>query len=947
MDLQPPSVLAQLPRPLQASTGKIRIGEVHGLADSKKRKRYEVAVAVDGEAVNIYNVQTPKLVTSYAVPPQSSFSCQPCSVRRKLSNKPVVKRQTYVAVNPQREIKSFVEESGGNGSTAPVISSSSFSVKDSDSPAIFVGLVPTASGVDREDDSFDVLAVHEDGRVRRLAADLATQRWSIRPSELAQGSSDTVRACFLVEYEDAKKALLKKRQDLATLALGDLTNSGVDEPSILLVVSHPTGSQQIKLNNVKISMFSVPGNVSQTRLDESQKLRHLITVSIPDIDAEETFESNGLEWDFHAASAGLNLSCRKGFINFDLSQYKPTATSKFILDDEEFSSVMRVSPQTVIGAGKSIIALFDTQYKSIQRSIAFDDVPNISSSPKAPTKFISYFAKLGIAVAAKGNILYGFDLSSSHATLASSVKRPRDGLLIDAIGRGIGSSASQWDAASKKPRVEQVNSLGLNSQEQIDRWNQLTTDLRESAKSKDAGAFDRAVQAYFNVDDSAKLPARGQYVNVEVTLFLLTFIFSVQDAGSSQDKLSASSTFRLSIDFWPSETCEWLIQLGHLSADNVEIALRRSLKPRILPSLPVGSFVQALIDSDATLQRLLSVLQGPTIFNPDELAYALKTFLNTAHARSLALEEETAKTLAITSGEEPDQPDQSALTTSTSTSTIQDALKDIFLGLNTTIQKIHAHPAPAITHSIRSALSRTDILSLVHHLRLSLAVGGHTTRFTENPPTPISPHQTTPTLSLDTIATLLNASVDAIGPSGWISASADLADAPTREMDLIADMKSEVSAALAGVEEAAYLTGILREYIRYTNNVHSLATPSTRGKASIPSSSSHDNTTTTTTTTTTNTDLQPASDAEPPLSTRVRHEKLNGADLMVFGAGDEGAEDGDAAGKLLPLSLKGANDVSRTKVKKSTGEVKARSHREIGYLKRKAVGKYSFERLIV
>ena len=71
-----------------------------------------------------------------------------------------MKRQTYVAVSPQRDIKSFVEESGGNGSTAPVISSSSFSVKDSESPAIFVGLVPTASGDD--DDTFDVLAVHED-----------------------------------------------------------------------------------------------------------------------------------------------------------------------------------------------------------------------------------------------------------------------------------------------------------------------------------------------------------------------------------------------------------------------------------------------------------------------------------------------------------------------------------------------------------------------------------------------------------------------------------------------------------------------------------------------------------------------------------------------------------------------------------------------------------------
>lgn len=57
MDLQSPSVLAHLPRPLHASTGKTRIGDVHSLADAKKRKRYEVAVAVDGEAVNIYNVQ--------------------------------------------------------------------------------------------------------------------------------------------------------------------------------------------------------------------------------------------------------------------------------------------------------------------------------------------------------------------------------------------------------------------------------------------------------------------------------------------------------------------------------------------------------------------------------------------------------------------------------------------------------------------------------------------------------------------------------------------------------------------------------------------------------------------------------------------------------------------------------------------------------------------------
>lgn len=58
MDLQSPSVLAQLPRPLHAATGRTLIGDVYSIADAKRRKRYEVAVAVDGEAVNIYNVRT-------------------------------------------------------------------------------------------------------------------------------------------------------------------------------------------------------------------------------------------------------------------------------------------------------------------------------------------------------------------------------------------------------------------------------------------------------------------------------------------------------------------------------------------------------------------------------------------------------------------------------------------------------------------------------------------------------------------------------------------------------------------------------------------------------------------------------------------------------------------------------------------------------------------------
>ncbi|KAJ5674529.1 uncharacterized protein N7477_004463 [Penicillium maclennaniae] len=911
MDLQSPSVLAQLPRPLHASTGKTRISDVFSLADAKKRKRYEVAVAVDGEAVNIYNVQTPKLVTSYAVPPQSTFSCTPCSIRRKLPKKSSVKRQTYTAATrPDRQIKCFVEEIG-SGSTAPVISSSAATITDSSSPTNFVGIIPYTVEDDNEVDPFDILAVHEDGRVRRLSSDLKSQRWSIQHSEISKICSTThaVHSCFLVDLEDAKKALFRRRQDLAALALGDSTALGTDEPSILLIVSHPKDADQIALKEVTVQMFSVPASAKSGGHEESQRLRHLQTIQVPAPSGLDKVDSDGLQWTFHSGSAGLQLSFSKGFLNVDLSQYSPSVTSLFVLD-ERFSSYM--------------IPNINLYSEASPRAMC---CPEPAPTRMPPLVFISYFAKLGIAVATKGNTLIAFDLTSLQSHSGSSLKRSRDGLLIDAIGRGIGSSAAQWNMASKKHRSENMTSLRLTSPEQVEQWNQLTKDVDEAAKTRDAEKFDKAVLRYFCQSDAPEtLPTRGQYVNPESTLFLLSKMFTVEDF-KIQDGVSASSPSQLRLVLWPSVTCDWLISLGHLSPDNVEIALRRASKPRILQPLVTGSFVQSLIDADPSLKQVNQVLAGPSVISSDELTYALKYFLNQARLHSSALEE-TAR--AITSGEIA-TPTQE-LTRHLGVERV--TLKDIFAGLNTSIQKVHSQPKSAIVQSLRSNLSRTELISLIHHLRLSLATGGYTSRCTENPPTPITLDQITPSLSLNTIIDLMTASVDAVGPSGWISAlpAVDLNDdsdsaiaAASREMELIADMKSEISAALAGVEEATYLKGILREYLRFADQVSTPA--ATAGDA-----------------------ISKIDDETSASSNLVRYEKLNGADLVIFGRPGEGEDgyDGDAGGKMLPLSLKPATaDVSKTKINKATGDIKSRSSREIGYLRRKAVGKYSFERLIV
>lgn len=55
--LQKPYVLTALPKLLDQATGQYVVGEVYGTSEgSRKRKRPEVTVGIDGEAVNIYDV---------------------------------------------------------------------------------------------------------------------------------------------------------------------------------------------------------------------------------------------------------------------------------------------------------------------------------------------------------------------------------------------------------------------------------------------------------------------------------------------------------------------------------------------------------------------------------------------------------------------------------------------------------------------------------------------------------------------------------------------------------------------------------------------------------------------------------------------------------------------------------------------------------------------------
>jgi hypothetical protein len=54
--MEAPYSIASIPRPIDDTNGRAYASPIFGVRDSRKRKRHEVVVGVDGESVNLYSV---------------------------------------------------------------------------------------------------------------------------------------------------------------------------------------------------------------------------------------------------------------------------------------------------------------------------------------------------------------------------------------------------------------------------------------------------------------------------------------------------------------------------------------------------------------------------------------------------------------------------------------------------------------------------------------------------------------------------------------------------------------------------------------------------------------------------------------------------------------------------------------------------------------------------
>lgn len=728
----------------------------------------------------------------------------------------------------------------------------------------------------------------------------------------------------MLGFDEARKSLLRKRQDIMAMVLGDRASVNGENSSVLMVVTHPGQTKTIVPKDVRVRLFSVPAHVSgDFAMSGTQQLRELMTVNLPNFQGRELLHSTHVNWT--ASSTGeLCLEFDTGFINYDLSQYSPAVSSHLLLDNQRFSSLLRISPRAVVTANQTSVAVYNTQYQSVQTELSVNDVPLAANeapdATNASFEFVCYYSKLGVAVAARGFQLFAFDLESVRGRDPSH-RKPRGNLLIDSIGKGVGS----FESDAQRPVLEQnvigfLQPLGHTRKEDADGWVEIKSELDAAMQAKDTAKFDTIVKTRFGKPQgedgkTKKFSMLKDFVDSEKLYYLLSTIFSVETVGQGP-----TTQPKLVVSFWPVETIQWLVSTGRFTLSNIQAALRKVALPRVLPSLPPAALIQALADyRKGSTKVFLQLLRSPLHLDAVELTTALGIILNIARSHANDSDE-----IPMTLTETPHKHDESTMEVSRDTAEKPEpgsAVTNALVALNLTLTRLHSEPTDQVLKAIRSALSNSDALSIINHLRHALATGGYTSRFTENLP-PVFAGERIPRLPLPAIVDILNACIDAIGPSGWISA-AGFASGQDSEATLIADMKSEISAVLAGVEEATYLKGILREFIRCCETAE--GTQSTKGTDG---------------------------NAVVPLRAGIkRKERHNGAEIEMYETSYDEASGGFTDTRMLPMSLKltsddGVSEVDKTKVL-STGEVRTRSAREVSYLKRKAVGKYSFERIIL
>ncbi|OIW22791.1 hypothetical protein CONLIGDRAFT_638043 [Coniochaeta ligniaria NRRL 30616] len=970
--IQKPYVLATLPTPLQRpeTPGRCLVGVVFGQRPKtlKRSRRPELAIGIDGDAANLYDVPASRLITSYPIPPQYFFTCAPCSIRWKANSDKIV-RYTYATTEETQTskrratlFKDVVEKAGVTTST------SNFVALRLDTPVVYLTTTPiftplSSSASDAsvaQHPSFNLLAVTSDGTIVCFDRETLAEKWRAPSSAYLVGASGAAKLDCTVESAQTALAteviegFFQGKADLLAGLFNQKVAQESFDPDVLVLIVSSQGQRELVLLAIHDSPSLQSSGSSQGRVFQ------VSTAILPTPSEATTLAAS---YQLHVESGSLQELRGNNVYTYRVEDGAPRLS--YTLPVPNASSFLRLSDTSVLTATASSLSIYNPGYRSVQASTPLDlatDVPNAAKSDdsSAPYQLITYFRRLDVAIGIRGSSLFAAQL---EAPKTRKRKRRAEGLLIDSIGRGLSHAMDdhKWAVPDQTPDIFASYVPGSLSEAYWKSWAEDTAKADEFLRNKDVPAFEELIATKLGVNvtsakgpngvssepeadagdamelDAAAPAEEKPQVDRRWVLFAITKLFALDS--NHADGLAKP---KLLCQLPGSLVAEYLISAGYMSVSNVKSAFSSeareihevdALLAEQIPELIAGldptlellveyltttkpSAVE-LLASIRLIMRSLDLVQDPT-----KLAQKLIGFGETETAGEA--NEEEALGMKLDKLEEDLEVTEYHLLDDSSTRA---------RGLTVAFDLLGSCSPVSTVQAIRRLFRPEETLSLIHVLRVELVKGGWTARYldTSLPDGEEDELEPPPDGSIRLIADLLCRCIDSVGSGGWMINDALLARTGDHldSADFLAGLKLEISAALEGIQEAVYLRGLLTETVKFGNTVQQGLLGGEAGKTPLGGKGTPHKQAG-------NTPHKGTPYKGAPGSVLKRNKPL----VLAASAAEMHEM------QMLPLGLGSRQRVPATKLA-AGGEIVTRSKREIGHLVSQRVGAYSLERIVV
>jgi len=756
-----------------------------------------------------------------------------------------------------------------------------------------------------------LVAVHGDGIVTCYSHDLGSEEWSTQDNSPSRrpGPISRVEHAVVISLEQARHTILKSREDI----LASLISRGEEvDGSLLLLTTRSTPNEGLGGH----STLSLRILYIESRKLEARKLsmgtvgevKELMSLSIPE---PQEFSSPSSEFSLHTATGTMYQSAGGRLAVYDFTGSIPRLAHQLNLGQDTRTSYLRLSTNLLACSSADHLSVVDLPYCSLQAQINLEGTRESKKrgdeeTSKAYLKFVSFHAPLDLAIALNGRKLLAIQLSTTKAHIGGArKKRKRDGLLVNAIGRGSPSMTNP--SAGPIVSAHNIKSLGtyLSQSAAHNTWSDQISELDRYLSQNDVEGFQETATSLLGMERNEREKRKRKlrhpsHLDQRQIHCVLSRMFSVKGSEHKAGSEASDAQNELTIRLLPRKICDALIQDGVFNASHIETSLKYTGALSNNSKLATGAFIQALAEWDMSLELLSSLLTSAIPLSSAELVHVLAIVTSDSNA---AHSTEKPRMLMNGGGGCEDNDVQTLLTNGETTQNSSSPPHELAGSdyshriLILTMKKLYVIPPASVARALRSGLSTTQLRILVDTLRMEIARSRWLSPYEESLEATDPEYQDNNQMCY--IAHLLNCAIDSIGTGGW-NLGTSITDELAETSDTIAYMKAEISAALEGIEEATYLKGMLGEILLC-------------GKDTLRS--------------------------------QIKTSKPDETHLMALSAKPH-TVNLEEVSNALPLGLKPAQVISFSKVG-AGGEVMKRSARDIGRQKSKMVGKYSFERIAI